>query len=168
MGKKDTEEIAKKIFEHVGYNHTTGQLFWVKSTGRKNPKGKLIIALNDSGYVCFRLFGDYIRGHRAAWLLYYGSWPSGIIDHIDGDKTNNKINNLRDCCQKGNQANRKAKGGGKYKGITKHRNKWVAQITKDYQHLYIGSYNTQEEAARAYDKMALEKFGEFARVNTYE
>lgn len=100
--------------------------------------------------------------HRLLW----GN-PKNRIDHINGDKLDNRIKNLRVCTQAENTANAKKKctSTNKYKGICKHNDKWVARITKKYKLIYLGIYKTQKEAAKRYNEEAIKLFGEFARLN---
>lgn len=89
-----------------------------------------------------------------------------MVDHINGNKLDNRESNLRLVSNQQNSFNSRRKTG-KYKGVSfsKSRNQWVAQIMKDKQNYYLGRYDTQEEAARAYDKKAVELHGEHAKLN---
>ena len=95
--------------------------------------------------------------------------PKLMTDHIDMDGLNNKRSNLRVCNHTQNGYNRKSYKGSKskYKGVTKRcvGNKWRARIRKDTKLINIGTFNTEEEAAIAYNKKAIELHGEFARIN---
>jgi hypothetical protein len=90
-----------------------------------------------------------------------------FIDHIDHNGLNNQKSNLRFCTKSQNGANRKsALGVSKFLGVAPHGgNGWQSQICKDRKKIYIGKYKTEEEAALAYNKKALELFGEFAKLN---
>lgn len=107
--------------------------------------------------------------------------PGFLIDHINQDKLDNRRENLRLASRSDNEANKKKRrtqSGGKttssYKGVTKmkpqkgktlRKNPWRATITIDHKQKALGCYATEIEAAQAYDKAALERFGEFAYIN---
>lgn len=90
-------------------------------------------------------------------------------DHIDRNKLNNQKSNLRLCTQSQNCANRPIlkKESTKFKGIQwmKSINKWRAKITFNSRQIHIGVFSNEVDAAKAYDKKALECFGEFAVLN---
>ncbi len=91
------------------------------------------------------------------------------IDHINGDRLDNRKDNLRKCSMSENLMNRgKQKNNSSgYKGVSldKSRNKWQAQIQKNGKNISLGRFYTREDAARAYDKAAVEFHQEFSRIN---
>lgn len=89
---------------------------------------------------------------------------SNEIDHIDGDKLNNQRENLRSATRKQNMANSVLNilNTSGYKGVTKRKNKWEANIQINDQTIYLGLFDTPEEAHQAYCAAAEEHFGEFA------
>jgi hypothetical protein len=99
---------------------------------------------------------------------YLLSCPIGMeVDHIDGNGLNNKKENLRIATHQQNNFNKKPYANNKVglKGVREDRGKFIATITHNYKTIYIGSYKTKEEAGIAYDKKALECFGDFAYLN---
>lgn len=91
--------------------------------------------------------------HRLAWFYVYGAWPNGDLDHINGDKLDNRIANLREATRKQNMQNvrqHKHNTSG-VKGVAWHsqRNKWRAYIFVDYKQIHLGLFDTKEAAAAA-------------------
>lgn len=90
-------------------------------------------------------------------------------DHIDGDGLNNQRANLRRATTAQNGANRRSNVGSssRFKGVTWHKGdkRWQASIKVDGRNRYLGSFRSEEDAARAYDAAAAEAWGEYARLN---
>lgn len=110
----------------------------------KNPE-KQIGTVNKQGYVVFRHKGVLVYAHRVAFQICHGFLPK-IIDHINGNKSDNKICNLRAANNIVNNHNRKAKGFAK----PKQTKKWSASITVNKKRIHIGYFNSPEEANKAY------------------
>ena len=89
-----------------------------------------------------------------------------LVDHIDGNGLNNQKSNLRFASQAQNLRNTgKRSAYKKYKGTSLKRDRWEARICFNNQKFYLGSFESEEEAAEAYDKAAMDFFGEFAYLN---
>jgi len=124
-------------------------------------------------YACKRKYTYYAyrwqNHHAIAMHRVIINAPEGmLVDHIDRNGLNNRRSNLRLCKALQNAANQPPRGGtSKYKGVhwSKSNNKWVTAITFREKYLYLGSFNDQIDAAKAYDKKAAELFGEFAYLN---
>jgi hypothetical protein len=118
-----------------------------------------------NGYAASRIKGRVIYLHR-----FIMNAPAGVgVDHIDGDKFNNRRENLRIASQRQNAQNRARhrQGASGYKGVSLRADtgKFTAHITVDYKKRNLGCFTTPVEAARAYDVAARQYFGEFARLN---
>jgi hypothetical protein len=109
-------------------------------------------------------------GKSRIWMhRYILQTPLGReTDHINGDTLDNRCENLRICTRSQNMANqRKTRGSSKYKGVYwyKPRRKWKAELTFNQEHIYLGLFESEIDAAKAYDDKAKEIFGEFAHLN---
>lgn len=138
---EDYERLNKNFWQV----HSTGKGIYASCKKRENGK-----------QICYLM-------HRMILNCNNGE----IIDHIDGNTLNNQKNNLRVCTFTQNAQNKKKQRNNKsgYKGVDVHRNKWRATIAVKRKTINIGIYKTPVAAARAYNKKALELFGEFARLN---
>jgi len=118
--------------------------------------------MTPNGYVKSTSHLDY------RFLHHFVLHTTDEIDHINRNRADCCKENLRVATRSQNLGNSVAKGGvSQYKGVYWHRNnrKWIANITINYKCKYIGSFENEEDAARAYDEAAREAFGEFARTN---
>jgi hypothetical protein len=126
--------------------------------------------IDPKGYVVTSLYGTTVRIHR--FIL---NPPKNIqVDHINGDKLNNTKGNLRFATNTENQRNvpkiTSKITSSKYKGVhfRKDNGKWSARIGVCGKRLSLGLHDSESEAAKAYNKAALEYFGEFAKLNEIE
>lgn len=120
-------------------------------------------------YLEVRLGGTLYRGHRIIWKLLKGIEPDGIIDHIDTNPMNNKIENLRIATSRENARNSKKRAQVKnstseYKGVHFDGKSWFSVVTVNDSSVVI-KCDSEVEAALDYDKRAKELFGEFALLN---
>ena len=115
-----------------------------------------------------RVDGREYRGHRIIWEMHNGEIQEGyLVDHINGDRKDNRIENLRVCTRQQNNLNSASKGA-KFKGVTRVGNSYRAKINYKGVAYSLGSYKTPEEASAAYEAKALELHGEFAFCNRPE
>ena len=146
---------AKSMGDYLAYEPMTGALTWrvansvvVKVGSAINypaPGKRRYVGINKVQYLA----------HRLAWAIHFGEWPKGVIDHIDGDASNNKIANLRDVSVRVNTQNiRRARIDNKCGSLgvyqIKSSGKWRAQIKATSCAKHVGCFDTLEEAELAY------------------
>ena len=157
------EEI-ELIREHLEYNPETGEISWKVARGNR-ACGYKVVGGSD-GYLTVKVGKRTYKAHRVAWLLYYGDWPNGFIDHINLDKTDNRIENLRDCTRQQNNSNVALRIDNKsgVKGVSwkASHDKWCAQISYQGKVIYLGLYENLQEAAEVVRKKREELHGGFA------
>jgi hypothetical protein len=161
-----------RVKELLHYDETSGLFTWKKRPSNRVNIGDVAGSLDAtsgarSGYRSIRLDGQLLRAHRLAWLYVHGVMPPDEIDHINGDRGDNRITNLRLATHTENTRNgRKLTPGLKGAHWRKHRSKapWLSRIGKDGKYFHLGCFATAEEAHAAYVKAATEMFGEFARA----
>ena len=154
------------LHEFFHYDSETGVFSRKKRTGSSTHVGDIVGSDNGSGYLVICLKSRLYYAHRIAWLYVYGEMPCRNIDHINGNRADNRICNLRLVNQSQNVANSKLSKANTSgcKGVTwrKDTNKWAAGLMLNYKRISLGSFKTKEEAAEAYKKGAMQHFGEYA------
>ena len=159
MRKVDIDILRK----HLLYNHETGDIY--SRTSRGNVKvGKKLGTLSGNGYMTIHVCGITLYFHRAAFALYHGFFPD-MIDHINGDRLDNRIINLRPADSLLNARNARAKYGKRFKGIFKRSDCWQVSIRSNKKQLYIGRFNSEIEAAYAYDMASIIYHGDCGKRN---
>jgi len=154
----------QKVKELLSYDPKSGFFTWnVDRTGGVKT-GDRAGYINRDGYRAIKVQGKLYAAHRIAFLMMHGYLPK-TIDHIDRDRDNNAISNLRECSESQNQFNKsalKSNTSGK-KGVTwnKSAGKWQAQSTHAGKQNYLGIYDSLEEASDAYQNFCSQKHGEF-------
>ena len=150
MSKFNSTLTAERLREVLDYDPETGVFTRVlKTCGTRRTKG----SINLAGYLTIRIGDTAHYCHRLAWLYVHGSWPSGEIDHVDGDRSNNRISNLRDATRSVNNQNRKRaqrRSDSGVLGVFKDKKKWNAKITIDGSTYNLGNYSTKDDAYAAY------------------
>ena len=131
---------------------------------------KIVLAhnwfLHGNGYPIYRIWPNE---QMAMHQLIVSKNIGGQIDHINGDKLDNRRANLRYCTHAQNQMNNKKRSGtsSKFKGVSlnKASGKWKAYIKYQQRYISLGTYASEVEAAESYNRAAIHYFGEFARLN---
>jgi len=145
MEKRNPTYSLEQLKERVHYDPETG-IFTRRKTGKLFPSSGPL------GYIRFSLMGSYVYAHRLAWFYVHGTWPVKEIDHINQDKKDNRISNLRDVTRSVNQLNRPVWGKVKLRGVRLSRegNRYTAQIMHKGKCLHLGSYKSPYHAHSAY------------------
>ena len=150
--------------EHMVYVQETGTFMW-KVPGPGRTVGKVLGSVNKLGYMQLKVAGVIYYAHRLAWFYVYGEWPKLQVDHIDGNKTNNSIANLRDCTAAQNSARRRVSAKiAPARGVFPHGPGFVARIHHNGVRHYLGYFAKLDDAKAAYAAKAKEIHGEFAHV----
>ena len=161
-----TQDYLREILD---YNPIAGDFFWKVSLSSNIKAGQVAGYKTVQDYIVIKISGKKYFAHRLAWLHAHGNFPEDQIDHINHVKDDNSLKNLRACSRSENFANRKKQQNNTsgYKGVVwdKEKRKWRARIGHGRKLFYIGRYKDIKDAAVAYNKKALELFGEFACLN---
>lgn len=145
-----TAERARMLF---AYDQETGAITGLVTMGRR-PWNAVAGTLDKAtGYV--RIFADrkVYGAHRLAWLLKTGEWPAGHIDHINGDRADNRWSNLRDVSVSTNIQNQRAPKSNNttgFLGVSQIKSRYRATIIVKGKQTYLGSFGTPEEAHAVY------------------
>lgn len=166
--KKKPEQMldVKEISNLLSYDRETGDFTWITHT-QKRKIGEVAGNTNCRGYTSIWINGKQYAAHRLAWAVCNDAWPNGDIDHINENKSDNRIANLRQANRSQNMFNRgknKNNTSG-FKGVAfcKDTGRWRAQMSIYGKSVNIGRFDTKEDAANAYLEKAKELRGEFAK-----
>ena len=155
--------------QYLAYDPETGIFTWTARAAQCVKIGAVAgRTVPGRQYRQIKLGGVSYYAHRLAWLMHYGEWPAGIIDHINRDGSDNRIENLRVVTATQNTHNRRGRiGHSIHKGVTFHvyHNKWMVAITANGATRHVGYFLSEIEAAKAYDVAAKELHGTFAVLN---
>lgn len=160
----------RRLRSVLSYDPVTGVFLWL--VRRRSGRGTFTTIGDEAGFIetlgyrCIGLNGRVYKAHRLAWLFVYGEWPRDDIDHINGDRADNRIDNLRIGGKKLNARNAKRKSTNLtgLKGVTRQKGGFIARIGVNYERIYLGNFRTAQAAHQAYVEAADKYFGEFARI----
>lgn len=134
------------------YNKNTGNFKWLKQRYYRPNIREVAGYLDKDGYNIIKINGRKYQAHRLAWLYIYKEWPQKFLDHIDGNRANNKIENLREATIRINGQNRIEHRNGRLVGAHRKGKKWHSCIQINYKRINLGHFNTELEAHEAYLK----------------
>lgn len=166
-----------QINSAVSYDPETGIFTWrersdaPKRWNTRYAGKRAFTSVDCRGYHQGRIGNQSVLPHRIAFALVHGFMPIGMIDHINGNKRDNRACNLREATMQQNQRNAgpHKDSVSRFRGVSKsksRKNPWSARISNAAgDNEYLGIFQTEEAAARAYDDAAKLHHGEFARLN---
>lgn len=146
-------KLIKEVSNYLDYNNLTGDLYWTKNIGGNSRVGTIAGHLSKLGYWIITYKRQPLKSHRIVFWKLHGFLPD-VIDHVDGNKANNRPNNLRESNTTENGHNRIEHRRGSKLGTSyrKDNKKWVAQCWVQGKKVYLGQFNTREDAEYAYRK----------------
>jgi hypothetical protein len=164
--KRNRVTLAR-LKELLAYDPETG--VFTRRIATANVAAGSIAGCAKRAYVMISIDGRLYRAHHLAWLYMTGEWPTHYIDHRDMDKRNNAWRNLRAASKSENGANRPAQANNRsqLKGayFYKASGRWQSTIQKNGRTIYLGYFDSAEDAHAAYCTAASEIYGEFARAS---
>jgi hypothetical protein len=146
----------------ISYDLDTGEFVRLVGSGKGAKKGTITKGSLDksNGYLCLCVCGVQLYAHRLAWFLTHGDWPTQTIDHINRDKTDNRLQNLRDVSYADNNVNMgpRSHNTSGLEGVSWHAKarKWMAQIRRSGRYYYLGLFESTEDAKDLRDLVAEE------------
>ena len=147
------ELTAGKLRELLHYDPETGIFTRKVRTSPRVKAGDIAGSQGGGGYLLIRVCSRKYQAHRLAWLYVYGEWPEDQIDHINRDRADNRIANLREVTNKQNQQNasKRSDNTSGYPGVSWYKldSKWAAKIRHNQKLIHLGCYNAIEEAVAA-------------------
>ena len=155
---KITREQLKELFI---YNPDTGHFLRTSSRG-KWKAGERVGGISGVGYRMINCSLGIYTEHRLAWLYMTGQWPV-MIDHRNGDKTDNRWSNLRltDKVLNGANSKKRSHNTNPFKGVKRIGSRWIARVSGTH----LGSFSSPEEAHAAYIQGATDLYGDYARTS---
>lgn len=160
--QKNTKPLPtfETVSAYLRYDPTTGLLHWKISSGK--AKAGSVAGCEAKGYILVGIGGRLLKAHRLAWLLHFGRNPDGDIDHINGVRSDNRIENLREATHSQNMHNRRADkdNGAGIKGVCWNRwkNKWMAYVNGKH----LGYFANQRDAESTVQTARERLHGQFA------
>lgn len=145
------------------YEPESGKFFWRLTKGSRHANTEAG-TLTTHGYIAIMLDQQKYQAHRLAWAFMTGISPAKQIDHINGDRLDNRWTNLREATSGENHYNaglsKRNRSG--FKGVGLHRGLWRAKLNHNGKCIHVGYFKTAEEAHAAYCAAARQHHGEFA------
>lgn len=173
-----TQAYLKECFD---YDPETGNLIWkerprshFKNTAAFKAFQEFVGCIAGSmnkyrGYRRLNLVGREWYLHRLVWFWHHGRAPVQEVDHIDRDRKNNRIENLRECSKSQNRLAGRSRHTTGSRGVQRRKSgRWQARIRVGGRKRSLGTFATEKDAALAYARAAIDYFGAFAPIEAKE
>jgi len=163
----EMEELHNSITSVLNYDKNSGEFTWIKTKSRAARVGDKAGSIDKDGYLIIKVDGKSYRAQRLAWFYVYKCFPKLSIDHINNNKLDNSIANLREATQSQQNHNRPVLKRNMLgvKGVRKHGNKYQALICKDGKQVILGAFKTIKDASIAYTTASKTIYGEYSHGN---
>lgn len=146
---------AERVQELLTYEPDTGLFRWKKPASNRMKPGQQAGSPNNLGYIYITVDGRKHRAHRLAWLVIHGQMPSQEIDHINGDRADNRASNLRLADRASNMLNQRGPRAGNQTGVAGVKatasGRYIARFGGGGRLRHLGTFDTAVEAAAAYE-----------------
>ena len=152
-----TDLTAQRVRELLDYSPNSGLLTWrVTLPHCKHKPGDVAGCVATDGYVVVGVDCWYYKAHRLIWLHVHGDWPAQCVDHMNGNRSDNRLCNLRSACKSMNVQNvhgasKRSQSG--LLGVRKYGKKWRSAIMVDGRIQHLGTFEAPELAQNAYLEM---------------
>lgn len=169
MDASDSDAVLASVRQLFRYEPTTGNFLRLVDVRGGQKAGTVAGSLGGEGYVYIGVRGKKYRAHRLAFLVTHGRWPVADLDHVNGNRADNRLVNLREADRSQNLWNMRIRADNRsgIKGVCfdSQARKWRADIKVRGKRVHLGLFSSKEDAGASYAKASQEFFGAFAKAD---